>query len=549
VTPVDLSLSHLVFPINALPACQLVDQGIDEICWDADVKYQAVSRYYRETDADVLFFFSDIIIQAEAMGAGIQYSRSAMPSVVKTAQTIHEPQVANVSRMNVNAKVIRRLAIDFPDKLLSAMVYGPFTVAGQLVGEQNLLRAILDRSVEVLELLGKTLSVAQDYARTLLEAGAHVLWVSDPLAALLPPSSFRRFAGDFLRSIFEVQASGPTALHICGDTGLIVHEMIDTGVTGISFDQCMDLLAIEDGVPENVYLIGNVDPVDILELATNKEVAVTTSDIASVMGVRSNFALSSGCAPPTSAPISNIVEFVNAGRRTLAAMSPHRMNLELLADAVWQGDREAIPELISRNKDEGTDPLIVVSSGLMRGVRKGSALYEAKRSFLPDILLMVDAFYEGYRHLELEPGKAGERPVQLVLGTVKGDIHEIGKDIVRSVLEANGIGVLDLGVNVSAERFAEAARQTGAQIVGLSVFVSSSRKEVATVVQLLREIGPKSVKTVIGGAAANQRVAALVGADGYAADAVRTVRLVKSLMKNRASVTRALNNAATATSR
>jgi MtaA/CmuA family methyltransferase len=545
----DRSFSHLVFPINALPACRLVDQGIDEICWNVDVKYQAVSRYYQEVDADVLFFFSDIVIQAEAMGAGIQYSRDAMPGVVKVAQTIHEPETARVPRMNVNANVIRRLAQDFPRKLLSAMVYGPFTVAGQLVGEQNLLRAILDRPTDVLELLHKTLSVARRYAVTLLEAGAHVLWVSDPLAALIPPSCFRKFAGDFLSSLFAVQASGPTALHICGDTSLIVGEMIDTGVTGISFDQCMNLLAIEDSVPEDVFVIGNVDPVEILELSTEKDVASTTADLASVMGVRPNFALSSGCAPPPSAPISNIVAFVNAGRSTLAAMSPHRVTLGLLADAVWQGNREAVPELLVRGKAEGADPLMLVSSGLMRGVRKGSALYETKRSFLPDILLTVDAFYEGYKCLELDPRRTGERQVQLVLGTVKGDIHEIGKDIVKSILEANGIRVLDLGVNVPAERFAEAARSTGAQIVGLSVFVTSSRKEVATVVHLLKDSGRKSVMTLIGGAAASQTVSDLVGADGYAPDAIRAVRLVENLMKKQASATRAMDDAASATSR
>jgi methanogenic corrinoid protein MtbC1 len=324
--------------------------------------------------------------------------------------------------------------------------------------------------------------------------------------------------------------------------------MIDTGVTGISFDQCMDLLAIEDSVPQDVCLIGNVDPVDTLELATPKDVASTTADFAAAMGVRSNFALSSGCAPPPSAPISNLVAFIAAGKSTLSAIGPHRVTLSLLAEAVEQGNREAVPELIVRGREEGTDPLMLVSSGLMRGVRKGSALYETKRLFLPDILLMVDAFYEGYKSLELDSGRTEERQIQLVLGTVKGDIHEIGKDIVKSVLEANGIGVLDLGVNVPAENFAEAARRTGAKIVGLSLFVTSSRKEVATVVQLLKQRGPKSIVTLIGGAAANQRVATLVGADGYASDAVRAVRWVKSLMKNQASVARAMDNAAGATS-
>jgi uroporphyrinogen-III decarboxylase len=106
----------------------------------------------------------------------------------------------------------------FPDKTISTMVYGPFTVAGQVAGEQEILRQIVEKPQDVLGLMEKSLICAQDYGRYLLDAGADLLWVSDPLAALLPPDDFWRFAGEFLARLYAIYPSGPTVLHICGDT-------------------------------------------------------------------------------------------------------------------------------------------------------------------------------------------------------------------------------------------------------------------------------------------------------------------------------------------
>ena len=92
-------MRHFVFPINALPACQLVKEGIDEICWNEDKKFEAVSRYYEQIDADVLFFFNDVAIQAEAFGAKARYSPEAMPSIKETAKIVSPPKAIDVRRM------------------------------------------------------------------------------------------------------------------------------------------------------------------------------------------------------------------------------------------------------------------------------------------------------------------------------------------------------------------------------------------------------------------------------------------------------------------
>lgn len=521
----------MVFPINALPSCQMVEAGIDDILWNAEIKFEAVKRYYQKADADILFYFSDIAIQAEAMGARVCFAPDAMPSVQMPARSVALHPPAKVPRMVVNAEVLKRMDRRFPDKTISTMVYGPFTVAGQVAGEQEILRGIMEKPQDVLGLMEKSLICAQDYSRYLLNAGADLLWVSDPLAALLPPDDFWRFAGEFLARLYEIYPSGPTVLHICGDTSQILEDMVKTGVRGISFDQCMDLLAYEDAIPDGVAIIGNIDPVEIVEMATPEEVAASVEDLVAIMGVKDNFTLSTGCALPPSTPIANVVRFIETGRASLSKLEPYSVTLAQLGDKVHRGERESVPKLVDRALEERVDPLMIVNSGLMRAVRKGSARYESRQAFLPEILLMVDAFYQGFRTLEPRLVVEGDRPPQVILGTVKGDFHEIGKNLVRIILEANDVKVLDLGVNVAAEEFLEAAKSHGAPVVGLSAFITSARKQLAEIVRSFQRPDVRPVSIIVGGAAVNQQIATTIGARGYARDAVGAVKLVKHILK------------------
>lgn len=525
-------LARKVFPINALPAAQLAGAGIDELSHSADIKSRAVLEYYRRVPADLLFFFSDIVIQAEAMGARLAFHPQGMPAVAETAATVRVPRAGQVARMRVNAQVLQALGREFPDRLRATMVYGPFTVAGQVAGEQNVLRGVIQDPEEVHRLLAQCLDLARDYARLLLEAGADVLWVSDPLAALLPPAVFSEFAGDYLARLFAVKGDKSTALHICGDTAQILDGMLATGVGGISFDQCMSLLTVEDAMPCGIEIIGNLDPVEVLDLADPERVRAETAELAWLMGTQPDFTLSSGCAPPPFAPVENLAAFVESGRAALTELAPRAGRMSRLADMVFQGRAEAVPDLVDQALADGVPPMTVVNSGLMRAVKKGSALYEAKRCHLPDILMMVDAFYQGFARVE-PLLQAADGPCQVVLGTVAGDIHEIGKNLVRIMLEAHGVKVLDLGVNVAAVDFVAACREHGASIVGLSCFITTARPQLEAVLAELDRAGLDAVKVVVGGAAASNTVAGRIGAHGFAPDAVAAVKLVQRLLAER----------------
>jgi methanogenic corrinoid protein MtbC1 len=253
------------------------------------------------------------------------------------------------------------------------------------------------------------------------------------------------------------------------------------------------------------------------------------------MGAVPNFSLSTGCAPPPSTPIENVAAFVLSGKQALAELSPYASLLNDLSSHIFSGYREPVPKLVRQAKAAGTPQLTIIRSGLMRAVRKGSALYEERRCHLPAILLMVDAFYDGFAELEQDLSQqeeTGQNSPQLIIGTVRGDIHEIGKNLVRLILQAHGLRVQDLGVNVPADAFLLAAKEAGGPalpVIGLSAFVTSARKELARVIELFHNEG-LDTRIILGGAAVNQRIAGELGAAGYARDAVAAVKLMERLI-------------------
>ncbi|MBI9074019.1 MAG: cobalamin-dependent protein [Desulfatibacillum sp.] len=532
----DSSASHRlsgirVFPINALPSLQLVSANVGELCHSYEAKWEAVSRYYEEIPADLMFFFGDIVIQAEAMGAKVLFDPENMPAVKAPTSSILTPQAVDAPRMAVNARVVRDMRRAFPHRSIAGQVYGPFTAAGQVAGEQAVLRNVREGQGELASLLEKATQVAKSYARLLLDAGADVLWISDPLAALLPPDAFEACAGQYLQQVFDLVNGGPSILHICGDVSGLIKPMIDTGTAGISFDQCMELMAVEDRLPEDVAIIGNLDPVDVVAMASPESVAESTRELAATMGILPNFILSTGCALPPGTPLANIAAFMEAGNQTLDQVGKHADQLRPIASAVSLGKNVETADLVKSALSRNMDPLLITQGGLIRSVRKASARYETKQCYLPEILLTVDAFYHGMEELRPLINKAGESSVQVIIGTIKGDLHSIGKDLVRIMLEANGFGVLDLGVDVSASRFAEAVHKHNPSIVGLSAFITSARRQLPAMIEDVRRAGDSGLKVIVGGAAVNGSIATEVGADGHSPEAVAAARLVRSFIK------------------
>ncbi len=207
---------------------------------------------------------------------------------------------------------------------------------------------------------------------------------------------------------------------------------------------------------------------------------------------------------------------------------------QAMRQAVVDGDADAAEAAARAAIAAGIPPLAAIDEGFMPGMKEVGAGFAAGDLFLPDMMLAARAMQRALGVLEPElKANATERTVagRVVIGTVAGDIHEIGKNLVGMLLSTSGFEVHDLGVNVSPERFVAAAREHRADIVGVSALLTTTMTGQRTVIAALAEAGLRpSVKVMVGGAPVTGAWASDIGADGYSEDAMGAVELAKRLV-------------------
>jgi corrinoid protein of di/trimethylamine methyltransferase len=207
---------------------------------------------------------------------------------------------------------------------------------------------------------------------------------------------------------------------------------------------------------------------------------------------------------------------------------------ENLTQSVIAGDPETTVALARQALADGLDPLDVINQGLTPGIRYTGEQFAAGEMFLPDLMLAAEAMKQAVAVLEPEMTRRGSRRQVLgrvVIGTIQGDIHEIGKNLVATMLSANGFEVFDLGVDVPPLKFAEQARAVGADLVGVSALLTTTMVRQKEVIEALEELGLRpATRVMVGGAPVTRRWAEQIGADGYSEDALGAVQLARQLL-------------------
>ena len=205
-----------------------------------------------------------------------------------------------------------------------------------------------------------------------------------------------------------------------------------------------------------------------------------------------------------------------------------------MAQAVIDGDDEEASALAQSALEQGVDPLDAINKGYTVGMDVVGELYSTGEYFLPDLILGGEAMKAALASLEpalKASGQAREVLGVVVLGTVKGDIHEIGKSLVGSMLSANGFEVFDLGIDIEADEFVARAKEYKADIVALSALLTTTMLHQRDVIEHLAEAGLRDkVKVMVGGSPVTQGWADQIGADGFAEDAAGAVGVAKKLM-------------------
>ena len=211
-----------------------------------------------------------------------------------------------------------------------------------------------------------------------------------------------------------------------------------------------------------------------------------------------------------------------------------------MRQSVVEGAPEKACEVAKQALVEGIAPLEAIDRGFAPGMAEVGEQYAQRKMFLPDMLASAEAMKAAMGVLEPELKRQGAQIASagtVVLGTTKGDIHEIGKTLVGTLLAANGFRVHDLGVDVASEQFAAKAREFQADVVGVSALLTTTMRGQKTVVEALEKAGLRSsVKVIVGGAPVTRAWAQEIGADGYAKDAMSAVALVKNLLDHKFAV-------------
>ncbi|MFZ3073428.1 MAG: homocysteine S-methyltransferase family protein [Thermodesulfobacteriota bacterium] len=204
---------------------------------------------------------------------------------------------------------------------------------------------------------------------------------------------------------------------------------------------------------------------------------------------------------------------------------------EKLSHAVISGDEENIVSLVEEAIKAGWGPLKIGNEGLIPGLDEVGRLFACNKYFLPQVILSADTVKKAFTRLKKEfHGQTGPSLGKVIMATVEGDIHDIGKNIVSTLLENHGFEVIDLGKNVSAKKIVEEAKKTKADVVGLSALMTTTVMEMDKVIKKLKDEGVK-VKTIVGGAVVTPEFAKKIGADEYGGDATAAVERIKRLVK------------------
>ena len=203
---------------------------------------------------------------------------------------------------------------------------------------------------------------------------------------------------------------------------------------------------------------------------------------------------------------------------------------EKFYEALCEGSMDKVKELTLKALNEGEAAEKVLKGGLIPAMDRIGVRFRNNEIFIPEVLIAARAMHAGMGVLKPILAKSTTSTMtKVIIGTVKGDLHDIGKNLVGMMLEGAGFEVVDLGIDVPPEKFIQSAKESGAQVIGMSALLTTTMMQMQTTIQKIKAEGLK-VKTVIGGAPLTAEFAKQIGADGYAPDAASAVSMIKEVL-------------------
>jgi len=230
--------------------------------------------------------------------------------------------------------------------------------------------------------------------------------------------------------------------------------------------------------------------------------------------------------------IEEFIERPEERERIINTFSKSRPNLQAIAAALLDGDNELVDQLTRQALDEEIEALEVMDYGLIAGMAIVGIKFRQNFIFVPEVLACARAMKAGMAHVEPILSASGIEPIaKVIMGTVKGDLHDIGKNLCIMMLRGSGFEVIDLGVDTSPDRFIEAVEEHGAPLLGMSALLTTTMPNMGKTIEAFIDADLRdNIKIMVGGAPVTQEFADDMGADGYGKDAMACVALAKRLV-------------------
>jgi 5-methyltetrahydrofolate--homocysteine methyltransferase len=230
--------------------------------------------------------------------------------------------------------------------------------------------------------------------------------------------------------------------------------------------------------------------------------------------------------------IDEFIERPNERERIINLFARARPKMQAIAAALIDGDNDLVNQLTKESLNEGIEALEVMDDGLISGMAIVGIKFRQNFIFVPEVLACARAMKAGMAHIEPILSAAGIKPIgKVVMGTVKGDLHDIGKNLCIMMLRGSGFEVIDLGVDTSADKFMAAVEENEVPLMGMSALLTTTMPNMGKTIEAFIDADLRDqVKIMVGGAPVTQEFADEMGADGYGKDAMACVALAKRLM-------------------
>jgi len=551
----------------------LIGKTPSEICRSSELLVRGLEAEYERYRPDFLTVGIDVYnVEAEALGCKIVYfdDSSDVPGVeeypIKTTSDIDKlslPDPTADGRMPLCLEAAREIQKRMGDRIMiRGAVTGPFSLASELVGAENFIVLTMQNPQYTVRLMEFTARVAAEFGKAFIALGIDpIIFDSRAMPPLCSPEIFQEIVAKIYKRILipELKKAGANniPLIIGGDTTGILDAIIDTGATQIlcDFEGDIDYFkekAIEHRLPMRV----NVDP-RLLHLGPVQKIQDFTMNILNKCWDHPGFMLGTGvaaydCPPEHIDAVRECLDkdyknwtppkslFQQKKQETEVIMAEEEPGypddlepvLRELAEAIEEGEEEDVPDLVNEALADGIEPGVVVNRSMIPAMDVIGYRFARKDLYVPEMLIGARAMAEGLKILRPLIAKAGNKPVgRILLGTVKGDIHDIGKNLVGMMLEGAGFEVLDIGVNVSVEKFIDALKEHEINILGMSALLTTTMNYMERVIEGLKEAGLRgTTKILIGGAPINQKFCDRIEADYFADSAAAGVVIAKQAL-------------------